>query len=106
MSAKWDRRPSQAIPRELSAAAPLLNRYELFLAQAKSDGDGHVMKAWQQRERPLSGMPSDYAVQVEGLSQREVGAMLKICANVLRFHKSLIALEGSPSELSAAVCAA
>jgi hypothetical protein len=70
VSAVWDRRPLQAVPciRTLSAATTLLNRCEHFCAQAESDGDGHDMGASQQR--PLSGAPSDYAIQVDLVSMR------------------------------------
>jgi transposase InsO family protein len=73
---------------------------ELFRAWADSNEDGRVMELSQQREKLLSGMPPDYAIQVEVLNQREVGPALDICADVLRSRESLIALEGSAPALA------
>jgi hypothetical protein len=73
---------------------------ELFPAWADSNEDGRVMELSQQREKLLSGMPPDYAIQVEVLNQREVGPALDICADVLRSRESLIALEGSAPALA------
>jgi hypothetical protein len=60
------------------------------------------MKLSQQREKLLSGMPPDYAIQVEVLNQREAGPALDICADVLRSRESLIGLEGSAPALALA----